>query len=283
MADQKLSQLTEDASLSLADLLYTVEDPSGSPISKKATYATLAALLADGWIPYSTVVPTSGVLDTPSFELVFAGVDLTSFLRVGMKVRLTQSTTKYFIITKSVFSTNTTITLYGGTDYVLVATGTTVVSNFYYSPHKSPSGFPLDPDKWTVKIADTAYRAQDSPVQNQWYNLGAVKITIPIGIWKVSYKATASGFFTAPASGFPDIHTTLSQVNNLESDSEFHVGHQIFVATGLKALSFSQKVLNLSVKTDYFLNSLTQNTGITKLENNNSEVPLIIKALSEYL
>lgn len=45
MADQKLTQLTEETSPSNDDLVYHVDDPSGTPTSKKMTWTTIKSFL----------------------------------------------------------------------------------------------------------------------------------------------------------------------------------------------------------------------------------------------
>lgn len=44
MADQKITQLTEDSAPALTDLLANVEDPGGTPVTKKVTIANVLAL-----------------------------------------------------------------------------------------------------------------------------------------------------------------------------------------------------------------------------------------------
>ena len=46
MADQKLTALTADTSIASTDITYTVEDPGGTPVSKKVTWANIATALA---------------------------------------------------------------------------------------------------------------------------------------------------------------------------------------------------------------------------------------------
>jgi len=67
--------------------------------------------------------------------------DKTGKYSAGMKVRLVQSsTTKYFYIIKATYSApNTTITLYGGTDY---SVANSAISNIFFSNSESPYGFP---------------------------------------------------------------------------------------------------------------------------------------------
>lgn len=44
MADQKITELTEDTAPALTDLLANVEDPGGTPVTKKVTIANVLAL-----------------------------------------------------------------------------------------------------------------------------------------------------------------------------------------------------------------------------------------------
>lgn len=46
MADQKITQLTADASPTSDDLVATVNDPAGTPVNRKVTLASIAALFA---------------------------------------------------------------------------------------------------------------------------------------------------------------------------------------------------------------------------------------------
>lgn len=64
-------------------------------------------------------------------------IDLTSRISVGMKIKLTQTTTKYFFVTAI---TPTTITLYGGTTYSVI---NATISNVYFSSVQLPYGFPI--------------------------------------------------------------------------------------------------------------------------------------------
>ena len=66
--------------------------------------------------------------------------DQTSIFTKGTKIKLTNDgSTKYFYVTDSSYSTNTTVTITGGTDYTL-ASG--AITNPYYSYVDNPQGFP---------------------------------------------------------------------------------------------------------------------------------------------
>ena len=235
----------------------------------------------DGWISYSTVTPTYTSADAPTYTITFAAVDLTSTMSVGMRVKLTDSTVKYFIITAIAFSTNTVVTLYGGTDYTLSGGA---LSSFNYSSMKAPLGFPLSPTKWTVEVSDSSARSQASAVNGTWYNIPVGAISFPIGIWNVSYQAIMG---TTLASGVNAAeYITLSTANNSESDVDFTTLIGLTVPTGSIALYCSvvkQKILSLAGKTTYYLNYKTTSTTSPSITVQGALSPTVIRAVCAYL
>lgn len=238
----------------------------------------LFSVSGDDWKQYGTI-PTSGTLDDPSFQLVFAGVDLTSIISLGMKVRYTQGTVKYGIVTKISFSTNTTMTIYGGTDYDLVSTGTTAITEFYYSTSKAPYGFPMDPAKWTETYRDTTDRTQTSPVSGTWYNPGSQSLVVPIGVWRLWYQATIQ----ANTTSAPAVHSTLSDANNTESDVDFTDFTQASATATLDFGAFRQKIVALTTKSTRYLNAKVSGTATQLIFTNGTYGPSIIKAECVYL
>ena len=150
--------------------------------------------------------------DSPTFVLT-TSVDLSSFIGVGARIKLTQSTVKYFIVTAI---SGTTITLYGGTDYTLTSGAITLP---YFSIMKAPLGFPLDPLKWGVYVTDTSSRLQASPSSGTVYNPGTtnVQISVPIGSWKFGYEVNAY-VNNDTATDTNNMSTSLSTANNSHSD-----------------------------------------------------------------
>ena len=89
----------------------------------------------DGWISTRATLTYSS---TSGQNFVCStSIDLTPRVSVGMKIKLIQTTTKYFYVSAI---TSNSITLYGGTTYsVLNAT----ISNAYFSVVEAPYGFPI--------------------------------------------------------------------------------------------------------------------------------------------
>ena len=77
--------------------------------------------------------------------------DLSGTIQAGHRIWLTQSSTsKYFIVTKVSYSSpNTTLTLFGGTQYTLA---NSTITNPYYSAQYAPIGFPARPDYWSLTL-----------------------------------------------------------------------------------------------------------------------------------
>lgn len=103
-------------------------------VTPKAIADSTIMKLSDGWI-LSTDTWTYASATT----FTIAGVDRTAMFPKGTKIKLTQTTAKYFYVVGSAFSTNTTITVAGGTSYT-VANET--ITSPYYSYASSPQGFP---------------------------------------------------------------------------------------------------------------------------------------------
>lgn len=262
------------------DADYLIEYDASAATNKKLLLSTLAAALSgvgipiDGWVAAGETWTYAGA-DDPTFTFTIAGVDLTTKYQAGQRIKLTQTTPKYFIITKVEFSADTTITVYGGTDYDLA---NAAITSPYYSPVKAPFGFPVDPAKWTVTVTDTTQRTQSTPTQNVWYNLGSISISIPIGAWLVDYHVIGDSRHATGSSSF----ATLSTANNTESDTQFTT-----IAYANSSIRMSphsrQKILNLASKASYYLNFKTSETSVSTLYARNDLTPLIIRAVCAYL
>lgn len=220
--------------------------------------------------------------DDPTFTFTIAGVDLTGKYSPGMKIKLTQTTPKYFIITAVAFSTDTTITIYGGTDYDLA---NAAITSPFYSLVKAPFGFPLNPSKWTVTVTDTSNATQASPTNGTWYNLGSITISIPIGCWNV-YYSVVGGCDRSTASAGQEAYITLSTANNSEVDklwSAFlHIGDASAGGKGTNQTVYRENVLNLAAKTSYFLNCMADITSLN-IYFRGDIATTVIRAVCAYL
>lgn len=232
-------------------------------------------------LPWTLIAGTLTYLSTadPVF-VATTSVDLTGTISLGMRIRLVQTTTKYFIV---VAISATTITLYGGTDYDLA---NAAISSVYYASDKAPYGFPLNPDKWTVQTNDPNDRTQSSPVMNVWYNPGSISIPIPIGVWRVYYSICID-FLRNPGTAI-DMHTSLSTSNNSESDVDFSSTNYMSGASSFMEkfdMIHREKILNLTTATTYFLITRTTGSGMNNLSFLGSSLygTTVIRAICAYL
>jgi hypothetical protein len=140
----------------------------------------------DGWIAANETW-TYASADDPTYTFTISG-DKTGKYSAGMKIKLTQTTVKYFIITKVAYSSpNTTITVYGGTDFDLA---NATISNPYYSPVKCPYGFPMSPDKWSETYSSTSATTLNNATT---FTTSPFSISVPIGDFNVSYLISLLG------------------------------------------------------------------------------------------
>jgi len=225
----------------------------------------------DGWNivnetwTYSSVDGPTGVITIPT--------DGTTRYSVGMRVRFTQTTVKYGIITAI---SATTATVYMGTDYTLANAAISAIS---YSSQKAPFGFPLSPAKWTVEVTDTTQRSQASPGAGTWYNLGTITISFPIGLWNIDYVGFIQLNKTASVN---DLFITLSTANNTESDTDLTYRLTIYGDftgnTGAK-----KKLLSVASKTSYYLNEKTDQSSGSSLYLRSDLVKTVVSAVCAYL
>lgn len=88
----------------------------------------------DGWLP-------AGETWTYASATTFTiSGDVTTKYNVGDKIKLTNSSLKYFyVLSASYGAPNTTVTVFGGSDYSLA---NAAITSPYYSKFSSPNGFP---------------------------------------------------------------------------------------------------------------------------------------------
>lgn len=227
---------------------------------------------------------TFDTADAPTFTFKITGADKTLKYTPGTKLQLTHSAAvKYFIVTAVAFAAgDTTVTVYGGTDYTLAAGAITLP---FFSRDRSPASFPLNPAKWSVVVTDTSNRSQASPVSGTWYNLGSITISIPIGAWYVDWQAqVANDGGGAETTG--SVNATLSTGSSSETDKEFSAFFQV---SGLAAAgdvfgwASRQKILNLASKTSYFLNAKTGNATSTSINFRGDISTTVVRAICAYM
>lgn len=231
-----------------------------------------------GWKPQSSAADAwTYVAWDSTNKLATINVPDSSIMDLGMRIRYWQTTGswKFGILVKIVSATQ--IIVYHGTDYSIINER---MYNPVFSRDKAPSGFPLDPIKWSVKVTDTSNRAQASPVTNTWYNSGSISIGIPIGVWNVYVSANAQA---GKAASQIDTHLALSTANNSASDSEMLT---VSTARGDNTVGVNvsfNKDLTLTSTTTYFLNHRTTTAAMTTINIRGDLATTVIRARCAYL
>ena len=236
------------------------------------------------WFQLTTVIPTRASADDPTYVLTFAGVDLTSAVSPGMRIKWTQnSTVRYGIVTAISYSGgNTTLTLYSGTDYDVDDTATYPISNVFFSPHKAPFGFPLDPAKWTVKVIYSGQATQSNPTQNVWYNIGNRQITVPIGKWNLSYNFGVGG--SKGSASYYLIECALSETNNGKTNNDLAYFFDLSnIPYDLRLPVYKEAVVDITSKTNFYFNMMTTQSNFSSLFSGAPNTENIIQAVSAYL
>jgi hypothetical protein len=218
--------------------------------------------------------------DDPTFTFTIVG-DYTNDYSEGMKIKLTQTTVKYFIITKVAYSApNTTVTIYGGTDYDLA---NATITDPQFSTDRAPFGFPMNPEKWRVRVANTSNESQALPVALTWYNLGAFSISIPIGTWYVDYQVSPYVWETDTRV---TVYTTLSNANNTEFSKYWTTVSSI--QCGSAALMdivtvHRSGIILATTKQQRYLNTMTPDAAAGGIGNYGDEGYSVITAVCAYL
>lgn len=243
--DKKISELTQGIPVG-TDIAPYVSSPASSPVTKKTLYDNGGWIGAIGTWSYSSA-------DSPTF-VISINADVTGLLSVGMRIKLTQTTVKYFIVTAigSFGGGVTLVTVYGGTDYTLANAAITLP---YYSQVKCPFGFPADPDKWTVTLSNTSNASQATPTTNIYYNVGTLSIVIPIGAWRVFFSWQAEVTVTTSALRNIGVASALSTSNNSVSDGELRASLGVTGPIGantLRLIMAKEKIINVASKTTYY-------------------------------
>ena len=261
----KITSLTELTEVADDDLLVVVDKSdtsmADSGTDKKVQKVNLLKGLVpeNGWIPAGETWTYAGA-DDPTFTFKVSA-DVTGKYSAGMKIKLTQTTVKYFIITAvSAYSGGyTTITVYGGTDYDLA---NATITTPYYSTQKAPQGFPLNPAKWSLTLTDVSARSQAGPTQNTFYNLNSTQISIPIGVWNISMKVDPAA--TTGTAGYAQVQTCLSTSTTSISHAKLstNLDGNAFYQNGYTTLN-CEDIVTVASKTTFYVISKTTTASIS--------------------
>jgi len=157
MAASKVSAKTATTAILDADMFYIVKAADNTKGYKITGTSLLEQIGSKGaWVP---IQGSCAYINATSFTI---SGNYTTVLGIGDKLKLTNSTVKYFYVTAVSYSApNTTVSVVGGSDYALA--NTTITG--YYS-HGTPVGFPdwinLTNPTWTT--TGTAFTNQPTNI-----------------------------------------------------------------------------------------------------------------------
>jgi len=148
---ERITDLTETGSVDDNDLL-TFVDVSDTLYSTNGTNKKVKkSNLLKGLVPENGWIPAEETWTYASSTTFTISGDKTGKYQKGDKIKLTQTSVKYFyIIGVSYSSNNTTITVTGGSDYSLA---NATITKPYFSKAENPQGFP-QLFNWTPTIAN---------------------------------------------------------------------------------------------------------------------------------
>lgn len=246
---------------------------------------TLVSNLLGGWIAGIGTWSYSSA-DAPSF-VISINADVTGLIELGDRVKYTQTTVKYGIVTKiGTFSGGVTlVTIYGGTDYALTNAAITLP---YYSHSKSPFGFPMDIEKWSVVIRDATDSVAISPTvtANNYYQFGTAplhQISVPIGKWRLGFVCLVTASIATTQTSMRTVLSTTGAGMITPSDNEL-AGYSLGMSgTVVRSMNQASRPISLTAKTVYNLLTATSTTGVTSLNVLGSTITTKIYAESLYL
>lgn len=178
----------------------------------------------------------------------------------------TDGTTEFGIVTKTAFSTNTTLTVQVPEGCALPTSGG--ITSVFYSPDKAPYGFPTNQEKWAIVAhfylqQNTGAVASASTVTN----LPGGRVDFPVGQWNIGYDFM--GQITHVGATFLRQYLGMSNANNNFAYSDFiQYSPAISVSiTEVDAMFTHNKDFNLTSATSLYLNSGSNTTNTTQYYN----------------
>lgn len=165
-------------------------------------------------------------------------------------------TLEYAIITKTAFSTNTTLTVQVPEGCAIPTSGG--VSAVAYSTQRTPYLFPADSGRWSVESLYQAAMA-GSLVAATYGQFVGTQLTVPVGSWNLGYAVDVSGSKTTASQ--IDGYIALSTSTTAISDKEFERNwgnNDVFVTRS--AINVSRPKVITSATSYYLIGKIVQAT-----------------------
>lgn len=169
-------------------------------------------------------------------------------------------TLEYAIITKTAFSTNTTLTVQVPEGCAIPTSGG--VSAVAYSTQKAPYGFPTSPNRWRQT---SLHKTSDATTSNATYGAfvaGGWSLTVPIGEWVVGWQADMINV-TATVIYFNISSTALTGLTATQGANTSPFGARAVSTTtaSITSKAFVQQPQSLSTAQAYVMYTLGATTA----------------------
>lgn len=180
-------------------------------------------------------------------------------------------TTDCGVVQSCTFSTNSTVVIQVPEGCTIPTSGG--VSTVLYSLQKAPFGFPTDSGRYRLTCLFKVGRTQSSPTQNTWYNMttisgtsGGAYLTLTVAGWLASYFVNYSNIGTTNTVG----QHTLSTGASTETDTDFTTREGAAGAGTYLGSTGRSKHINVTTQAPYYLNTRTDQTGMTSIGDNSN-------------
>lgn len=145
--------------------------------------------------------------------------------------------------------TSSTLTLQVPEGCAIPTQGT--VSAMSYSTFKKPFGFPAQRGRWQVETLYKTSQTQGTPTISTYYNIGAAKLTVPVGDFSLGFNVNVQNDSSASAAGTT---TALSTSTSSLSDDNFKIfSYTSSTDTGRHFPQTLERQVSVSSATPYYL------------------------------
>lgn len=191
------------------------------------------------------------------------------------------ATLDYMIVQKTVYSTDSTITVQVAEGCTIPTTGG--VSAVSYSAARTPYGFPSDSNKFVIITTVKQTVSTSGNTTNTVYNPGGINISLPIGAWRLGYAGIAR--ITAANQAYLTPQVALSTSQSAVTDTELHAYGTIHNVAATDTFCFvsRNKFLAVSAKTPYYMVMYSSSATISLMTIDGGQSPMIIRAENAYV
>jgi hypothetical protein len=192
----------------------------------------------------------------------------------------TAGTTEYAIITKTAFSTNTTLTVQVPEGNAIPTSGG--VSAVSYSTQKVPYGFPADSGRWTITALFKASISQSSPTTFTYYFGDKHILNVPIG----SFNLELNGCHNTTRAAGGELGGSAALSTSTSAVTDFDLSAFVYdnaANINIHRPFFVRKVVSQTAATNWYAIAFAQGATTLTLTLSAGFQPLLIHATPSHL